>query len=98
MIANVFQLLVIVLLAFVLIFGTGFIFNMLLKTTWAPVYIYVALVAAVLVYFEWGSGNFWTGLASYGAVDWLTAAGGLAGAYVSGLAIKTLRARGYKMF
>ena len=98
MVANIFQVLVIVVLAFVLIFGVGFIFNMLLKTTWFPIYAYAAVIAGLFVYFEWGSENMLRNILTYGVIDWLAVLGGLAGAYVSGLAIKTLRARGFKMF
>ncbi len=95
---NIFQVLVIAVLAFVLMFGVGFILNMLLKTTWFPIYGYLALMIGLLVYFEWGSGNGLKGIGEYGAIDWLAFLFGLTGAYVSGWAIKTLRVRGFRMF
>jgi hypothetical protein len=98
MVDNIFQVIIIGLLAFVLIFGVGFILNMLLKTTWFPIYAYIVLIIGVLIYFEWGSGNWLQSIASYGAIDWLAVIAGLAGAYVSGLTIRTLRQKGYKMF
>lgn len=98
MVANVFQLIVIVLLAFVLMFGIGFILNMLLKSTWFPVYGYIALIIGLFLYFEWGEARMLSNLLEYGAIDWLAVAGGLAGAYVSGWTIRTLRAKGFRMF
>jgi hypothetical protein len=98
MVDNIFQVIIIGLLAFVLIFGVGFILNMLLKTTWFPIYAYIVLIIGVLIYFEWGSENWLQSIASYGAIDWLAVIAGLAGAYVSGLTIRTLRQKGYKMF
>lgn len=98
MVENVFQVIVIILLAFVLMFGVGFIFNMLLKTTWFPIYGYAAVMIGLFVYFEWGSENMFANILSYGVIDWLAVIGGFAGAYVSGVTIKTLRARGFKMF
>ncbi|WP_199620663.1 YuiB family protein [Paenibacillus alkalitolerans] len=93
-----FQVIVITLLAFVLIFGVGFILNMLLKTTWFPMYGYVALIIGLYLYFERGSANIFAGLTEYGIIDLLAAAGGLFGAYVSGVTIRTLRVKGFKMF
>ncbi|HZG84640.1 YuiB family protein [Paenibacillus sp.] len=95
---NIFQVIVIFLLAFVLMFGVGFILNMLMKTTWFPIYAYAALMAGLFVYFEWGQENMLANLLEYGAIDWLAVVAGLLGAYVSGLAIRTLRVRGFKMF
>ncbi|HZG57559.1 YuiB family protein [Paenibacillus sp.] len=98
MVTNVFQVLVIALLAFVLMFGVGFILNMLLKTTWFPIYGYMALMIGLFLYFEWGADDMLANLSEYGFIDWLAVAGGLAGAYVSGVTIRTLRVRGFKMF
>jgi len=98
MVLNVFQLIVIALLAFVLMFGVGFILNMLLKTTWFPSYGYLALMAGMFLYFEWDSPNKLASLAGYGFIDWLAVAAGLVGAYVSGWTIQTLRVKGFKMF
>lgn len=98
MVTNVFQIIVIALLSFVLIFGVGFILNMLLKTTWFPIYGYAALIVGLFLYFERNSGNVLGSITEYGFVDWLAVAGGLFGAYVSGWTIKTLRVRGFRMF
>jgi len=98
MVTNIFQVIVIALLAFVLMFGVGFILNMLLKTTWFPIYGYMLLMIGMFVYFEWGADNMLANLAEYGLIDWLAVVFGLVGAYVSGVTIKTLRVRGFKMF
>lgn len=95
---NIFQVLIIALLAFVLMFGIGFILNMLLKTTWFPIYGYLVLIIGLFVYFEWGSENMLANLLTYGFIDWLAVAGGLVGAYVSGWTIQTLRVKGFRMF
>lgn len=93
------QLMIATLLFFVLLFGIGFILNMLLKTTWLPIYIYVLILVPLAVYWQWDDrlsllGN----LAGYSFVDYITALGGLIGAILSGYTIKTLRDRGYRMF
>lgn len=98
MVSNIFQVIVIAVLAFVLMFGIGFIVNMLVKTTWVPIYLYAALMIGLFVYFEWGEANMLANLLEYGLVDWLAVVFGLVGAYVSGLTIKALRVRGFKMF
>ena len=91
------QLIIAAVLIFVLIFGLGFILNMLLKTTWLPIYAYIILVA-VLLYMNWDTGTIWSSLAEYTYVDYIPAIGGLIGSILSGTAIRTLRSKGYKMF
>ena len=92
------QLIIAVLIFFVLLFGLGFIMNMLLKTTWLPTFIFVLVVVPLYVYSQWDSGSLWEHIKGYAWPDYLTALGGLAGAILSGAAIKTLRQKGYKMF
>ncbi|MEB3100471.1 YuiB family protein [Ferviditalea candida] len=92
------QLVIAALLIFVLIFGIGFILNMLLKTTWLPIYGYLVLLA-VLLYMNWDKqGSILQSAASYTYVDYIPAVGGLVGAIMSGWTIGTLRSKGYKMF
>lgn len=91
------QLIIATTLIFVLIFGIGFILNMMLKTTWLPIYAYVLLII-VLVYLNWDSGTLLDNIGSYTIIDYIPAAGGLAGAVLSGIAIKTMRAKGYRMY
>lgn len=91
------QLIIATTLFFVLIFGMGFILNMLLKTTWLPIYLYL-ITLALLIYFDWKSGTLLEHISGYTYVDYLPAIGGLIGAVIGGLAIRALRAGGYKMF
>lgn len=84
------QLLIGTLLIFVLFFGMGFIINMLVKTTWFPIWFYLIVVLPLVIVFldfDWFSIDFYV----YGA-------SGLAGAMLSGTVIRTLRQQGYRMF
>jgi hypothetical protein len=94
---DVLQLVVLTLLLFTLFFGLGFIINMLMKTTWFPVYGYVVFVACFL-YFSWGSTLVVDNIRSYTVSDYIPFLAGLGGALTSGYTIKTLRVKGYKMF
>jgi hypothetical protein len=91
------QLIIVTVLLLVLFFGIGFILNMLMKTTWFPIYAYFAVVIVFVVY--WGSaGSLTDNLTGYTYADYIPAVGGLIGAVLSGSAIKALRIRGFKMF
>jgi hypothetical protein len=91
------QLVIVTMLLLVLFFGIGFILNMLMKTTWFPIYAYFAVVIVFVVY--WGrAGSLTDNLTSYTYADYIPAIGGLVGAVLSGSAIKALRIRGFKMF
>ncbi len=92
------QLLIVTVLMLVLFFGLGFILNMLLKTTWFPIYGYIILVIGLVLYWAWGSGSLASNIAEYTFADYIPAIGGLIGAVLSGSAIKALRERGFKMF
>jgi hypothetical protein len=91
------QLVVLILLLFTLFFGLGFIINMLMKTTWFPVYGYVVFVIGFL-YFSWGTDLVVSNIKSYTVSDYIPFLSGLGGALLSGFTIKTLRVKGYKMF
>ncbi|MDP5272582.1 YuiB family protein [Chengkuizengella axinellae] len=96
---DIIQLPILFALNFVLFFGIGFILNMLLKTTWFPVYVYIFAVLPYIVYRFWKKGeSLLTNLAYYQITDYITIIGGLIGAILGGLAIKKLRSQGYKMF
>lgn len=95
---SVLQLIVLTVLFFVMMFGIGFIFNMLMKTTWFPVYIYFLVIIPLLVYYNWSEGTLIDNLSSYATADYITFIGGLIGAVISGKAIQALRKGGYKMF
>lgn len=93
------QLPILLLIFFVLLFGIGFILNMLLKTTYLPVYLYVILLLPLVVYLQWDSSQSLAGnLLGYQFTDYLTAIAGLIGAWLGGKTIQTLRVKGYKMF
>ncbi|WP_211224392.1 YuiB family protein [Paenibacillus assamensis] len=90
---------VLMVLLFVMMFGIGFILNMLMKTTWFPMALYVVLVIPLAMWAMWDSSLTFVGnVTNYGFVDILIAIAGLVGAYISGKTIGYLRAGGYKMF
>ncbi|NGM83750.1 hypothetical protein G5B47_15115 [Paenibacillus sp. 7124] len=91
---------VLTVLFFVMMFGIGFILNMLMKTTWFPAYLFVLVILPVVVYSIWdrSSVTLWEHLSSFHPVDYLTGIAGLAGAVLSGWTIRRLRLGGYKMF
>jgi len=91
------QFFVATLLAFCIFLGLGFIINMLLKTTWVPVYVYF-IVVIIIVYSFWDAGSFFSYLKGTSFSDIVLFIGGLAGAILSGYLIKTLRDKGYKMY
>mgnify|MGYP003820716197 CR=1 FL=1 len=97
LVIGVVQLIVLIVLAFVMFFGLGFILNMLLKTTWLPIIAYVLLIVGLIVWF-WGTDTFFGNLNEYTFADILTLLSGLAGAATSGYTIRLLRKKGYKMF
>lgn len=87
------------LLIFVLVFGIGFILNMLLKTSWFPTYGYLVLVVAMIVWFWRKDGqSFGATMAGFGIPDYAAMIAGLIGAWLSGYTINLLRSKGYKMF
>ncbi|MFO7262743.1 MAG: hypothetical protein A6D91_02265 [Bacillaceae bacterium G1] len=86
---NIAQLIISILLFLVLAFGIGFILNMLAKTTWLPILLYVLLVA-YLFFFKTQRQFAW--------VDWLVLSAGLAGCILSGVVIRSLRQKGFRMF
>ncbi|WP_245596760.1 YuiB family protein [Shimazuella kribbensis] len=81
------QLIISIPLLLVFFFGIGFILNMILKTTWLPIYLFLALI----VYFA-----FQINTVHITDVTWLIAS--LIGVVGSGLTIRFLRAKGYRMF
>lgn len=93
------QVAIVTILMFVLMFGIGFILNMLLKTTWLPLYMYIILVIGTVIWF-WTKENttFWATFKGFAAPDYSLMIGGLLGAYLTGTTIRTLRVKGYKMF
>jgi len=92
--------LVLMVLFFVMMFGIGFILNMLMKTTWFPCYLFVIVILPVVVYSLWDRSqmSLLSHLESFRVVDYLTGVAGLAGAVISGWSIQKLRRSGFKMF
>jgi len=96
---DILQLVIATVLFFVMMFGIGFILNMLLKTTWFPIYLFVLILLPVFIWQTWDSDrSFWGNFTAFTFVDILPAIGALIGAYVSGATIRALRRGGYKMF
>jgi len=100
-------LLISMLLFFVLFFGIGFLLNMLLRMSWIMAIIYpiVSLFiisdAKLIDYIRSPSTSFqslFDKIITLAAADILILASGLAGAILSGVVIKMLRAKGYQMF
>jgi hypothetical protein len=103
------QLLVSMLLFLVLFFGIGFILNMLLRSTWIMSIIYPVIVIFIVdetgtKFYDYflNAGNAFPSLikkiSELQVTDALILSMGLLGAIISGLAIKMLRDRGYRMF
>lgn len=82
------QLIISIPLLFVLFFGIGFILNMILKTTWLPLVLYLGIV----IYIASDLTMIFT------LVNMVLFFSGLAGAIGGVWTIKTLRAKGYRMF
>ena len=86
-------------LFFVMMFGIGFILNMLMKTTWFPAYLFVIVIVPAVVISYWKKDlSFLGNIEAYSFVDLLTACAGLVGALISGTTIRMLRRSGFRMF
>ncbi|WP_332330000.1 YuiB family protein [Paenibacillus sp. 481] len=93
------MIIILMVLFFVMMFGIGFILNMLMKTTWFPVGFFVIIVFPATFYLIWDESLSWgENIAAYGPYGFLTAVAGFAGAIVSGMTIEALRKSGYKMY
>jgi hypothetical protein len=93
------QVAILFVLMLVIMLGIGFILNMLLKTTWLPLYAYGLLIVGILIWFVVKEeGTPWDTIQTFDIPDYLTAIGGLLGAWLSGSTIRTLRENGFKMF
>ncbi|MFF2091866.1 MULTISPECIES: YuiB family protein [Paenibacillus] len=93
------QLIVATVLFLVMMFGIGFILNMLLKTTWFPIYVFIIVLIPLYIWQTWDNSESFAGnFAAFTFVDLIPVIGALAGAYISGAAIRALRRGGYKMF
>ncbi|WP_138754792.1 YuiB family protein [Paenibacillus sinopodophylli] len=94
------QLMIATVLFLVMMFGIGFILNMLLKTTWFPIYLFIIALIVLGIWAPWDDSATTTiqNFAHYTVIDYIPVLGALVGAYVSGWAIQALRKGGYKMF
>jgi len=93
------MVIILMLLFFVMMFGIGFILNMLIKTTWLPVGVYVVILLPLMLIILWKRDvSVIDNVCSVGLQGYLTALAGLAGVYVSGATIHYLRRNGYRMF
>ncbi|XXM74570.1 YuiB family protein [Lysinibacillus sphaericus] len=95
------------LLFLVLFFGIGFLLNMLLRMTWIMAVIYPLVVIFIvddvrfIEYFRNAGESFselGTKLSSLALADLLILGSGLTGAILSGVVMRILRAKGYRMF
>ncbi len=107
MIVQIMQFIISMVLYFVLFFGIGFILNMLFRTTWMMTIIYPIIILfivndiRVINYFREPVQSFqhlWDQLTGLFLTDLIILSCGLLGSILSGLAIKTLRKKGYQMF
>ncbi len=105
---NILQFVISILLFLILFFGIGFILNMLLKTTWLPGLLLYPIVV-ILIVTDVPVSRFFSQplsslrqlaqeLSSLLAVDYVVLGAGLLGAFLSGVSIRLLRQRGYRMF
>ncbi|RJE88964.1 hypothetical protein D3P07_13500 [Paenibacillus sp. 1011MAR3C5] len=87
-------------LFFVMMFGIGFILNMLLKTTWFPMILFAIVMIGLVIWSPWDEASKPTldNIGTYTTIYYLPIIGAMIGAYVSGWAINALRKGGYKMF
>nr|WP_233711506.1 YuiB family protein [Lederbergia citrisecunda] len=100
-------LIISMLLFFVLFFGIGFLLNMLLRMTWIMAVIY-PIIAILIIdkvdfseYFTNARASFTSlgnSLSELAPADIAILASGLFGAIVSGVTMRVLRAKGYRMF
>lgn len=97
---HIIQTAVATVLFFVMMFGIGFILNMLLKTTWFPILLFFVVLIGLAIWSPWdeSSNPSMSNIGSYTVIYYIPIIGALIGAYVSGWAIQALRKGGYKMF
>lgn len=100
-------LIISMLLFFVLFFGIGFILNMLLRMTWIMAIIYP--IVAILIINTYDFSEYFTNtkeafsglgrnIAELHGADITILSAGLLGAILSGIVMRLLRSRGYRMF
>lgn len=96
-----------IVLFFILFFGLGFILNMLFRKTWIMAVIYPIIALYIIGDLRWSEYvlNFSSSMSFLGErvqslaiADAVILFSGFAGSIVSGLTIRILRVRGYRMF
>lgn len=85
---NIIQLIISIPLFTLLAFGIGFILNMMLRTTWLPVFLTLGVIVGSLLYMQ----------IIPSLVDAVILTFGLVGSILSGWVIRYLRQKGYRMF
>ncbi|UVI31750.1 YuiB family protein [Paenibacillus spongiae] len=96
---DILQLAIATVLFLVMMFGIGFILNMLLKTTWFPIYLLFIVLLPLFIWQTWDHDkSFTANFTAFTFVDIIPGIGAVIGAYISGAAIRALRRGGYKMF
>ncbi|WP_062354662.1 YuiB family protein [Bacillus kwashiorkori] len=104
---SIVHVIISMLLFFILFFGIGFIVNMLLRMTWVMAIVYPLVVIFIvdevkfIEYFREPSATFSkvvNNFISLQPADIIILSSGLIGAVLSGITMKTLRKRGYRMF
>lgn len=100
LVVYIIQTCVATVLFFVMMFGIGFILNMLLKTTWFPIVLFFIVLIGLAIWSPWdeASNPTFDNIGDYTIIYYIPIIGALIGAYVSGWAIRALRKGGYKMF
>lgn len=95
-----FQIVFATMLFMVITFGIGFIVNMLIKTTWFPTYFFIVLIVVLAFWAPWNGNDekLVDVITQYTFIDFIPVIGAIAGAIISGYAIRALRKGGYKMF
>lgn len=84
---------------FVMMFGISFILNMLMKTTWFPIGVYVIILLPIAFIMLWKQDlSVMENVMGIGLQGYLTVVAGFSGAYLSGKTIHFLRKSGYRMF
>ncbi len=94
------QIIIATVLFFVMMFGIGFILNMLLKTTWFPIVLFAITLIVLAIWSPWDDADKPTmsNFGTYTLIYYIPITGALIGAYVSVWTIRKLRQGGYKMF
>ena len=104
---NIPQIVISMVLFLILFFGIGFLFNMVLRSTWIMAFAYPIIVILIVDnvgffdYFTAPTTSFSMLAADFMAlqlVDILVLTFGFIGAIIAGVVIKMLRVRGYQMF